>query len=142
MQALARSDKTRAELRALLLRHSEDEGEVDALLGTLEFQKLLSDARTAESRARRAREKGHASARILGDLERAGVDASVASTVAGEPAEDRASLSVRAASLLGTAPSSRDRARVARRLLRMGYQEDDVARACGLDGSLDPENGP
>jgi len=111
------------------------------VLDTLEAEKLLSDTRAAEARVRKAHQKGHAQARILQDLETAGVssqDAARAVAEALDGVDERGALAGQAAALLGRSPSSKDRQRVARRLLRMGFGEEDVARVCGLEDLADP----
>ena len=134
--ALARSEKTRAELVALLCRHAP-RAQAQAVVEDLAAQGLQSDARCAAVRAQQAVRRGQAAAATLQALLEAGVDppvahAAVEQAYAGQ--DEEALLRGQVARLLPDGAPPQTARKVARRLLRAGFDPDRVARACGLDG--------
>ena len=134
VQALRRSDKTRAELEALLLRHGNN-AETRAVLDQLVSQRLQSDARTAELRARQALTKGWAAPRALAALVHAGITQALAQQVVDEvyATHNPAQAIQQEVARLGPHPPAAARLKAARALLRRGFAQDDVARALGLE---------
>ena len=75
LQLLARREHARAELVRKLSAHAESEEQLDALLNTLERERLLSDTRYAEARVN-TRAARYGNARLLQELRTQGVSES------------------------------------------------------------------
>ena len=73
LQLLTRRDYSRAELKSKLATHAESEEELDAVLVTLETERLLSDERYAAQRVV-ARGNRYGNARLKQELRQKGVD--------------------------------------------------------------------
>lgn len=74
MNALARREHSRAELRTKLLRKFEDESDqIEAVLDRLEDQGLQSDERFAEMWLRSQLAKGRGPMRIIGEARQRGI---------------------------------------------------------------------
>lgn len=136
IQALARTEKSLVQLRALLSRHALPGDDVEAVLARLVDQGLQSDARCALSLARKGHGKGHTRERAALDLEAAGITAKDArealDTVfphGANPEQFRQLVQ----SLVPPGAPLRQRQRAARKLVSMGHPEEDVRHACGLD---------
>ena len=72
LQLLTRRDYSRAELKSKLAPHAESEEELDAVLDTLQNERLLSDARDAAQRVV-ARAGRYGNARLKQELRQKGV---------------------------------------------------------------------
>ncbi|MBF1163582.1 MAG: regulatory protein RecX, partial [Dechloromonas agitata] len=72
LQLLTRRDYSRAELKSKLAPHAESEEELDAVLDTLQNERLLSDARYAAQRVV-ARAGRYGNARLKQELRQKGV---------------------------------------------------------------------
>ena len=73
LRYLSHREHSRQELRKKLLPYAQDDQELDAVLDKLEKQKFLSDARYAQSIARRKSDR-YGSALIVESLRQQGVD--------------------------------------------------------------------
>jgi len=78
LRALARRDRSRAELELRLARAGVRDGDRDSTLERAAQVGLVDDARFAQTRARLLAERGAGDLLILEDLERHGVDETVA----------------------------------------------------------------
>ncbi|MBI5493572.1 MAG: RecX family transcriptional regulator [Deltaproteobacteria bacterium] len=135
LRALARGEKTRAELEALVARRS-DAATARATVEQLAAAGLQSDQRAAEVRARQAHARGWTRERTLEDLTARAVAAEVARAAvdqvyAGD--DPRAHLQAEARRLLGATPTRQQALKVARALVRRGHDPVDALAACGVD---------
>lgn len=134
LSALTRSEKTRSQLAALLLRHG-DAPDVEALLDELARSGLQSDARAALSLARAGRRKGYTRARVLEDQSAHGVPHETARAAVEEAFADAGAvdLCTEAQRLMGDRKDTRTALKVARMLVRRGHDPEAVRRACGVE---------
>ncbi|HEX4998930.1 MAG TPA: regulatory protein RecX [Terriglobia bacterium] len=127
LKLLAARDHTAAELAAKLRArfHADPASAIDAL----KRQGAINDRRFAENFI--ARRTTMSAARLREELTRRGVDVEIVEAAIGQTAENRPSLKdVLTATMMDRniqAPfSSRDAARLARALARLGYPEDEI----------------
>jgi regulatory protein len=132
LRALMRRAHSVHEMREVLKRRSDDEDEIDAVIGKLKQQKYLDDARYALDFARfRARSRKLGKFRIARDLRARGVpDRHVQSAVAAvsEETDEGAAIRSRLQRVLKSkAPlDQRKIASLYRSLLRAGYSADAI----------------
>jgi len=129
LRLLARREHTRAELAKKLAPHAASDQAVEALLDGLVAQRLLSEARYAEERARVLARKFGA-ARIRHDLRLRGVAPEVADRLAAGGELERAIAIVRRR-YPAPADSWSERARRARFLERRGFSHATIRAALG-----------
>lgn len=89
LQLLTRRDYSRVELKSKLATHAESEAELDAVLDTLQSERLLSDTRYAAQRVV-ARAGRYGNARLKQELRQKGIaddDIAVALPEGGDEAE-------------------------------------------------------
>jgi SOS response regulatory protein OraA/RecX len=125
-RALARRDRTVAELSAVLARHGATSTESAQVLATLGRYGYVDDLRFAAGRALALAGRGFGDAAIRADLDGRGVDekAGAAAVAALEPEVERAR---RLVSKAGERPE-----KAARRLLAKGFSADAVEAVLGL----------
>jgi regulatory protein len=152
---LARRDFGRAELRERLVRKGCAPAIVDAVLGQLEAERLLSDARYVESAVRAHAGRGHGPVRVRAELRQRGLEAQLVDAGLRESDVDWAALAVRlrrrrfGAALPGDA---RERAKQARFLQYRGFTAEQIRAALGAgwepeepltdSGPADPDGDP
>lgn len=88
LRLLARREHSMLELRRKLLQREHPRALVDAVLGELAAENLLSDTRFAEEFVRSRRDKGFGPQRIRAELRQRGVDPTVAERYLQSSAED------------------------------------------------------
>jgi len=135
MDALARTEKSRAQLLTLLQRHADDDAQAQRIVDQLMAQGLQSDARAAVARAQACQKKGFTVARAREDL--AALD--VTPKVLAQALEDvfggvseTASLE-QAIAMMGPLTSQKKKLSAARTLIRRGFDEEAVAQALRLE---------
>ncbi len=143
LQLLAQRDQSRLELRRKLLRHARHRvadaaldveidptavaTEVDALLDWLETNRLLSDARFAESRVN-ARQGRFGLQRIRGELQQHAVELPRELEAALAASEIERAAAVRARRFVARPADAGERAAQSRFLLGRGFSSDVVQR--------------
>jgi regulatory protein len=137
LRLLARREHTRAELARKLAPHAASGETVEALLDGLVAQRLLSEARYAEERARVLARKFGA-ARIRHDLKSKGVASEIAERVSAGDELGRAIAIVRRR-YPAPADSWSERARRARFLERRGFSHATIRAALGAAAD-DPDD--
>jgi regulatory protein len=125
-RALARRDKSVAELDAELARRGVGADDREAAVERLTELGYVDDARFARSRAQTLAERGHGDVAIAFDLGQRGIEAGTIADALGEldPEAERAGRLVAAA----TEPVTR----VARRLAAKGFSADAIESVVGL----------
>ncbi len=152
---LARRDFGRAELRERLIRKGCVPAIVDAVLGQLEAERLLSDARYVESAVRSHAGRGHGPFRVRAELRQRGLAPQLVDEALRESAVDWAALAVQlrrrryGAAVPGDA---RERAKQARFLQYRGFTAEQIRAALGAawepeepstdSGPVDPGDDP
>lgn len=132
LRLLARREHSRAELRAKLAAHAENEELLDRLLATLEAENLLSDQRYATQRVT-ARASRFGDGRLRQDLRSQGVgDAEIAAAMA-EGGDEMERCRAVWQKKFGSRPGSvEERARQMRFLQYRGFAGDTIR--CVLQG--------
>ena len=133
---LARREHARAELAAKLRARGGAPDTLSSVLDDLEHDGWLSDARFAEVFVRSRRERGYGPVRILAELERRGVDASLGrQLLADEPADWLEQARQARRRRFGDAPPAdrREWLRQAGYLSRQGYTNEQVRVVLGDD---------
>jgi len=134
LRALAARGRARGDLRRRLIQKQHPPRAVDEALARLDAQGLVDDRRFAVEYAARHAARGCGSARLVADLQRQGVDRTVADTAVGEALAGegidperalRAVAARRAAQLAALAPAVRKR-RLLAYLARRGYRAGEV----------------
>ncbi len=134
---LARRDHFREELRRKLLEKELDSVEVSAALEWCDARGYLDDERLARRfAARRAEDRGWGPRRIVFELERRGVDRSLAESAVGAAVETERALSTALRRAEVRAPAGwwrlpARRARMVSSLLARGFDASDAIRAVG-----------
>jgi len=139
VRAQTRRPHARTELRRRLLKKQHPPAAVDVALDRLVQQDLLDDRRFAEHFVATRGARGRASARLLQDLRRLGVDQRVAqkavtAALAAEGIDETATLrqvAERRARQLGALPHTAKRRRLLAYLARRGYQGAAVRKVVG-----------
>ena len=128
LQMLTRRDYSRAQLQAKLAVHAESEEELNAVLDTLQSERLLSDPRYASQRVV-ARAGRYGNARLRQELKQQGVgeaDIEAALPEAGDEAERCRVVWLKK---FGQAPgSAEERAKQMRFLQYRGFSGDAIRR--------------
>ena len=130
LRLLARREHTRAELSRKLAPLAGSPAELEALLGTLEMRKQLSDERYAEARAHQLSRKFGA-ARIRRELVAKGIEREAAARFAADAEKtdfERARL-ILARKYRTRAATPQERARRARFLQSRGFSNDVIRRS-------------
>jgi len=128
LQLLTRRDYSRAELKSKLAPHAESEEELDAVLDTLQNERLLSDARYAAQRVV-ARAGRYGNARLKQELRQKGVaDEEIAAALpeGGDEAERCRSVWQRKFGELPQSPEAR--AKQQRFLQYRGFSSEAIRR--------------
>jgi regulatory protein len=131
---LARRDFSRAELRERLLRKGCEPAVVDAVLGQLEAERLLSDARYVESAVRAHAGRGHGPVRVRVELRPRGLASPLIEEALRAAEVDWFALALQlrrrrfGAALPGDA---RERAKQARFLQYRGFTAEQIRAALG-----------
>lgn len=133
MDALARREHSRQELRDKLSRRADDDiSHLETVLDELGAQGLQSDARFAEAYARSRVRRGYGPVRIRFDLQARGVDKALIESALDELDADWFELAFYAlCKRFGTAPPDdfKDKARRGRFLQQRGFSGDTVSAA-------------
>jgi regulatory protein len=124
-RALARRDRSAAELEAQLERRGIDAEEREAAVGRLTELGYIDDERFARNRAEALAERGYGDAAIVHDLEQRGIGADVVEQALAELAPETA----RAARIAAVSGST---AKTARALAAKGFSEDAIEAAVGV----------
>jgi len=128
LQLLTRRDYSRAQLQAKLAAHAESEEELNAVLDTLQSQRLLSDSRYASQRVV-ARAGRYGNARLRQELKQQGVgeaDIEAALPEGGDEIERCRTVWLKK---FGQAPgSAEERAKQMRFLQYRGFSGDAIRR--------------
>jgi regulatory protein len=137
---IARRDFGRAELRERLIRKGGMPAIVDAVLGELEAERLLSDARYVESAVRAHAGRGHGPCRVRAELRRKGLAAALVDEALRTADVDWATLAVQlrrrryGAAMPGDV---RERAKQARFLQYRGFTAEQIRAALGAACELE-----
>jgi len=128
LQLLTRRDHSRAELRAKLAAEAESAEELDAVLDTLQEQRLLSDNRYASQRVV-ARAGRYGNARLKQELRQTGIsDEDIAAALPEAGDETRRCQSVWARKFGELPKSAAERAKQMRFLQYRGFSGDAIRR--------------
>ena len=128
LQLLTRRDHSRAELKAKLAGKAETEEELDAVLDTLQEQRLLSDHRYASQRVV-ARAGRYGNARLKQELRQTGVsDEDIAAALPEAGDETQRCQSVWARKFGELPKSAAERAKQMRFLQYRGFSGDAIRR--------------
>ncbi|HEY4373416.1 MAG TPA: recombination regulator RecX [Burkholderiales bacterium] len=138
---LARREHSRAELQNKLKRYSEDAALITQVLDQLQAEKLLSDARFAESVAR-VRGARFGSARVAQDLRAKGVSGEVAGRLVSElKATDAERAQAAWEKRFGDAPAdAAERAKQMRFLQSRGFSPEVIRRVVPRAQRAAPED--
>ena len=128
LQLLTRRDHSRAELKAKLAAHAETEEELDAVLDTLQAERLLSDARYASQRVA-ARGSRYGNARLRQELRQQGISDDDIAEALPEAGDELERCRAIWAKKFGRPPeSAEERAKQMRFLQYRGFSGDAIRR--------------
>ena len=141
MQALARREYSRAELKAKLLPHASETDDVDAVLDDLVKRGWLSDARALEQTVRSKRER-FGTQRIAHELRQKGISDELISTVIPDlkQGELEAARDVWQRKFASPPQDAKEKAKQMRFLQSRGFSMEVIFKVMKLSGHPDDES--